>query len=250
MGTLHPETKTIELVASAEVRAHRASNTQLLPRIDELLAEHGIGRDGIACVACGRGPGSFTGVRIAMATAKGVASALGVGLVGFSTLDAVAWNAWAAGVRGSLLVAADAMRKEVYPVRYDVDDEGAHRLEADRVIKAVEVPESDPVDHVIGDALVKYEEILAPLGAVLPQELWEPTGKGPFRHFGRRGRLTRSTPRATTPRSRCRCTRVFRMRKKMNASVWQKTIPKTCALACRTSHRAATSARPCTIPPS
>ena len=178
VGTLHPETKTIELVASAEVRAHRASNTQLLPRIDELLAEHGIGRDGIACVACGRGPGSFTGVRIAMATAKGVASALGVGLVGFSTLDAVAWNAWAAGVRGSLLVAADAMRKEVYPVRYDVDDEGAHRLEADRVIKAVEVPESDPVDHVTGDALVKYEEILAPLGAVLPQELWEPTGKG------------------------------------------------------------------------
>lgn len=178
VGTLHPEAKTIELVASAEVRAHRASNTQLLPRIDELLAEHGIGRDGIACVACGRGPGSFTGVRIAMATAKGVASALGVGLVGFSTLDAVAWNAWAAGVRGSLLVAADAMRKEVYPVRYDVDDEGAHRLEADRVIKAVEVPESDPVDHVTGDALVKYEEILAPLGAVLPQELWEPTGKG------------------------------------------------------------------------
>ena len=178
VGTLHPEAKTIELVASAEARAHRASNTQLLPRIDELLAEHGIGRDGIACVACGRGPGSFTGVRIAMATAKGVASALGVGLVGFSTLDAVAWNAWAAGVRGSLLVAADAMRKEVYPVRYDVDDEGAHRLEADRVIKAVEVPESDPVDHVTGDALVKYEEILAPLGAVLPQELWEPTGKG------------------------------------------------------------------------
>ncbi len=178
VGALHPETKTIELVASAEVRAHRASNTQLLPRIDELLAEHGIVRDDIACVACGRGPGSFTGVRIAMATAKGVASALGVGLVGFSTLDAVAWNVWAAGVRGALLVAADAMRREVYPVRYEVDDAGAHRLEADRVIKAVEVPESDPVDHVTGDALVKYEEILAPLGAVLPQELWEPTGKG------------------------------------------------------------------------
>ena len=202
VGALHPETKTIEIVASAEVRVHRASNTQLLPRIDELLAEHGIGRDGIACVACGRGPGSFTGVRIAMATAKGVASALGVGLVGFSTLDAVAWNVWAAGVRGSLLVAADAMRKEVYPVRYDVDDEGAHRLEADRVIKAVDVPSacqpteradaagsladvanemgdaSSSATFVTGDALVKYEEILAPLGAVLPQELWEPTGRG------------------------------------------------------------------------
>ena len=234
VGALHPESKTIESVASVEVRAHRASNTQLLPHVDELLAEHGIARDDIACVACGRGPGSFTGVRIAMATAKGVASALGVGLVGFSTLDAVAWNVWAAGVRGSLLVAADAMRKEVYPVRYNVDDLGVRRQEADRVIKAVDVvaeylpdgptaaaaedsatrrsaarpsascaallqsdddldgvqtvapssaaaavgPDATVFDHVTGDALVKYEELLSPLGEVLPQELWEPTGRG------------------------------------------------------------------------
>ena len=231
VGALHPESKTIESVASVEVRAHRASNTQLLPHVDELLAEHGIARGDIACVACGRGPGSFTCVRIAMATAKGVASALGVGLVGFSTLDAVAWNVWAAGVRGSLLVAADAMRKEVYPVSYVLDESGAHRLEADRVIKAVNVvaeylpggpsagaadsatrrsaaqdpsfaallqsnddmnrvqtvapsaapadgPDETSFDFIAGDALAKYEEILSPLGSVLPQELWEPTGRG------------------------------------------------------------------------
>ena len=232
VGALHPESKTIEPVASVEVRAHRASNTQLLPRIDELLAEHGIARGDIACVACGRGPGSFTGVRIAMATAKGVASALGVGLVGFSTLDAVAWNVWAAGVRGSLLVAADAMRKEVYPARYALDDSGVRRMEADRVIKAASVaaeylsdgpsagaedsatrrsaaqpsascasllrsdeyidsaqtvapsaapadgPDGTAFDYVTGDALVKYEELLSPLGAVLSRELWEPTGRG------------------------------------------------------------------------
>ncbi len=234
VGALHPESKTIDPVATAEVRAHRASNTQLLPHVDELLAEHGIARGDIACVACGRGPGSFTGVRIAMATAKGVASALGVGLVGFSTLDAVAWNVWAAGVRGSLLVAADAMRKEVYPVRYALDDSGAHRLEADRVVKAADVvaeylpdgasagasedyatrrsaaqpsascaallqsddginsvqtvapssaapvdgPDATVFDYVTGDALVKYEEVLTPLGAVLSRELWEPTGRG------------------------------------------------------------------------
>ncbi len=234
VGALHPESKTIDPVATAEVRAHRASNTQLLPHVDELLAEHGIARGDIACVACGRGPGSFTGVRIAMATAKGVASALGVGLVGFSTLDAVAWNVWAAGVRGSLLVAADAMRKEVYPVSYVLDESGAHRLEADRVIKAVNVvaeylpggpsagaadsatrrsaaqdpsdpsfaallqsnddmnrvqtvapsaasadgPDETSFDFIAGDALAKYEEILSPLGSVLPQELWEPTGRG------------------------------------------------------------------------
>ena len=234
LGALDPASRTIEPVATTEVRAHRASNTQLIPHIDELLADHGIARVDIACVACGRGPGSFTGVRIAMATAKGVASALGVGLVGFSTLDAVAWNAWAAGVRGRLLVAADAMRKEVYPVRYALDDSGAHRLEADRVVKAADVvaeylpdgasagasedyatrrsaaqpsascaallqsgdginsvqtvapssaapvdgPDATVFDYVTGDALVKYEEVLTPLGAVLSRELWEPTGRG------------------------------------------------------------------------
>ena len=75
-------------------------------------------------------------MRIALATAKGIASALEVGLVGVSSLDAVAWGAWKAAERGELLVVADAMRREVYPVEYRLDDSGAARLTADRVIKA------------------------------------------------------------------------------------------------------------------
>ena len=136
VGVLHEEARAIELVAHAEIEARRQSNTQLIPRIDALLAERGIARGDIACVCVGRGPGSFTGVRIAMATAKGISSALEVGLVGVSSLDAVAWGVWEFGTRGEVAVVADAMRKEVYPVRYLVDDAGAHRLEADRVVKA------------------------------------------------------------------------------------------------------------------
>ncbi len=158
VGRLHRATREVCVVASVEVAAHRASNTKLLPVIDETLADLGITRDEIACVCVGRGPGSFTGVRIAMATAKGIASALGVALIGVSTLDAVAWQGWACGLRGPVAVIADAMRKEVYPVRYmlqdDVADESAahnsdaderagapaphvvERLEADRVVKA------------------------------------------------------------------------------------------------------------------
>ena len=136
LGVLHASSRMIELTASVEAEARRASNTQLLPRIDAALAEHGVAREDIACVAVGRGPGSFTGVRIAMATAKGIASALEVPLVGVSSLDAVAWNAWAAGERGPLSVVADAMRKEVYPVRYLLNDTGIERLEAARVVKA------------------------------------------------------------------------------------------------------------------
>ena len=136
IGLLDRAKKTIDCIASREVGAFRASNVKLLPEIDALLADAGISRGEVACVVCGRGPGSFTGVRIAMATAKGIASALEVGLVGVSSLDAVAWGVWEFGARGEVAVVADAMRKEVYPVRYLVDDAGAHRLEADRVVKA------------------------------------------------------------------------------------------------------------------
>ena len=144
LGVLHASSRMIELTASVEAEARRASNTQLLPRIDAALAEHGVAREDIACVAVGRGPGSFTGVRIAMATAKGIASALEVPLVGVSSLDAVAWNAWAAGERGPLSVVADAMRKEVNPVRYLLNDTGIERLEADRVVKAEDRPPAGP----------------------------------------------------------------------------------------------------------
>ena len=156
VGVLHKEARAIELVAHAEIEARRQSNTQLIPRIDALLAERGIARGDIACVCVGRGPGSFTGVRIAMATAKGIASALEVGLVGVSSLDAVAWGVWEFGARGEVAVVADAMRKEVYPVRYLVDDAGAHRLEADRVVKAdlaaEELVECDAVTSGASDA--------------------------------------------------------------------------------------------------
>ena len=136
LGRLDARERAVEPVATLEVEARRASNTQLLPRVDALLRDAGIGRRQLACVCVGRGPGSFTGVRIAMATAKGIAQALGVALVGVSSLDAVAWHAWAAGTRGALAVVADAMRREVYPVRYTLDDADVQRLEADRVVKA------------------------------------------------------------------------------------------------------------------
>ncbi|OUO90653.1 multifunctional tRNA N6-adenosine(37)-N6- threonylcarbamoyltransferase complex dimerization subunit type 1 TsaB/ribosomal protein alanine acetyltransferase/tRNA (adenosine(37)-N6)-threonylcarbamoyltransferase complex transferase subunit TsaD [Gordonibacter sp. An232A] len=182
VGVLRAETRSIEVAASVEVEARRASNTQLVPRIDAVLSDLGVARADIACVCVGRGPGSFTGVRIAMATAKGIASALGVGLVGVSSLDAVAWNAQAAGVRGRLAVVADAMRKEVYPVRYVLDERGAERLEADRVVKAEvaadELRAGAAGQLVTGDALRKYGALFAPCGEALDEALWTPTGRG------------------------------------------------------------------------
>lgn len=232
VGKLDVQTRSVELLKSEAIAARRASNTRLLPCIDEAVSSLGLARADIACVAVGRGPGSFTGVRIAMATAKGVSSALGVPLVGLSSLDAVAWGAWCAGVRGSVLVVADAMRREVYPVDYSLDDAGACRLSRDRVVKAVDfacergvcaedadgnggvlraqamarfggqstgpsssrrnlraddpfVPECEAERsfhvsgvQVTGDALRKYGELFAPLGELLDEALWTPTGAG------------------------------------------------------------------------
>ena len=182
LGRLDRKACSIELVASKETEAFRASNVKLLPEIDALLGEAGISRDDIACVVCGRGPGSFTGVRICMASAKGIAIGLGVALFGVSTADAQAWQQWDTGVRGSVVVLGDAMRKEVYPVRYVLSDSGIDRLNSDFVMKAAELPvwldSGSKVETLItGDVLKKYSGYCEGFGT-LAQEYCYPTGKG------------------------------------------------------------------------
>ena len=185
------------LVAGEARAAHRASNTVLIPMIDELMAGENIEQDDIAAIVCGRGPGSFTGVRICMAAAKGIASGLEVPLFGVSTLDAVAWGVWESGYRGAMIVAADAMRKEVYPALFMIDSAGAHRLTSDAVVSAravqdwidealaVALPDATPARSdvlVCGDALAKYRGSFAEAGfPVADDALWAPSPEGLLR---------------------------------------------------------------------
>ncbi len=185
LGVLHPDAKSITVLESISVPAHRASNTRLIPELDALMKRQGISHASLASVCCGRGPGSFTGVRICMATAKGIASACEVPLCGVSTLDALAWEVWQDGVRGSLWVLADAMRKEIYPVLYLLDDAGAHRQSADCVMKADVTPayvfELTPQDvpvYLTGDALHKYSELFDDSYTFLDGRFWTPVGAG------------------------------------------------------------------------
>jgi tRNA threonylcarbamoyladenosine biosynthesis protein TsaB len=98
------------LLAARAEAAPRAYDEGLLPRIAAALAEAGVGPQDLDLVACGRGPGSFTGLRIALATAKGYAFALGRPLVVVSSTMALALGE----TSGTTVVVLDAKRGEFF----------------------------------------------------------------------------------------------------------------------------------------
>ena len=108
----------VEVLASTDHLCRRQANVELVGSVQESLDAAGLTMADVDAVIAGRGPGSFTGVRIGVATAKGIACGSGLPLYGASALDAMAFSAWKAGVRGTVGVVADAMRGEVYPGIY------------------------------------------------------------------------------------------------------------------------------------
>ena len=105
-----------ETVVGSRVR-HAES---LLPAISALLEAAQVTPQQIGALVVGAGPGSFTGVRIAGATAKGLARALGIPLYAYSALAAVAAGAGARA--GTVCAVFDAQRDEVYAAAYRFDD--------------------------------------------------------------------------------------------------------------------------------
>ena len=94
----------------------------VLPMAGELLAEAGIGRRQLDAIAVGRGPGAFTGVRLAISVAQGLALALDLPVVPVSSLAALAMQAPNDGV--AVLAAIDARRGEVYAGAFAFDSAG------------------------------------------------------------------------------------------------------------------------------
>ncbi len=95
----------------------------LTPGIETLLREAGLAAKSLDRVVIDRGPGLFTGLRVGVATAVGLALGVGAQLVSVTSLELLARGAWSADVRGTLVCCVDARRGELFVQRFELDDD-------------------------------------------------------------------------------------------------------------------------------
>jgi tRNA threonylcarbamoyladenosine biosynthesis protein TsaB len=146
------EVATSALVDDGEVLGERYSRAQtLLEDVDALLRQGGAHPRDLDVLAVGVGPGSFTGVRIGLAAAQGLALSLDLRGAGVSTLAALA-----AGAPGALPV-IDARRREVFTLAGGVP-----------VVLAPAALEVEPGTVCVGDGARRYRELLERAGAEVP----------------------------------------------------------------------------------
>lgn len=111
----------------------------LLPMAEQLLASTGTDKHSLDAVAVARGPGSFTGVRIGVASVKGLCWALEKPAVGVSTLEAMAWNGVNRGEGALICCCMDARRSQVYNALFTIKDGKPERLVPDRAVSLEEL---------------------------------------------------------------------------------------------------------------
>ncbi|HDX8343755.1 MULTISPECIES: tRNA (adenosine(37)-N6)-threonylcarbamoyltransferase complex dimerization subunit type 1 TsaB [Aeromonas] len=111
-----------EKVFSRWEEAPRDHTRKILPMVQAVLDEAGVTLDELDAIAFGRGPGSFTGVRIGIGVAQGLALGAGVPLIGISTLAAMAQGAHRLDGAERVLTAIDARMDEVYFGQYELID--------------------------------------------------------------------------------------------------------------------------------
>lgn len=151
-----------EVLASLGLSSNVTHSRRLLTSIEWLMAEVDISWADIDGIGVSLGPGSFTGLRIGMASAKGLAMASGLSLIGVSTLDCLAAKCVTRRLICSVL---DARKKEVYAGFYRVDSGGS----LTRVGEIVALSPQDLVLQInepvlmIGDGAAVYKDLFQEL---------------------------------------------------------------------------------------
>ena len=96
------------LGAAFAVTGRRRHAENLAPAISEVLARSGIGLERVEAIAVDVGPGLFTGLRVGVATAKGLAQGLGIGVLPLTSLEILAAAAFESGWQGTVVPVVDA----------------------------------------------------------------------------------------------------------------------------------------------
>jgi len=156
--------------------SHPGHATRLLSMVDGLLADAAIGLADVGRIAVGAGPGTFTGLRVGIATARGLAHSLGAELAAVSSLEALAHGALSAdgAAARSVLATIDARRGEVFAAAYSPDRQelaAARALppqELGSLLAEAELEAALPLG--VGDGAVRYRAELEAAGAEVPPD--------------------------------------------------------------------------------
>jgi tRNA threonylcarbamoyladenosine biosynthesis protein TsaB len=119
---------------SAEAVETGAGRTSAFRLVEKVLAEAKVEREQIEWLAVGLGPGSYTGVRVAISIAQGWQLACGVKLLGIGSGECLAAQAQAEKIFGRVNVVIDAQRNEFYLASYDISPEGWTEIESLRIV--------------------------------------------------------------------------------------------------------------------
>ena len=119
------------LLAELNLDSRKTPTEWLLTAIDDLLVKAELSKDSLDAVAVVRGPGAFTGLRVGLATAKGLALALGCPLIGISSLRCLAMQLPHASM--PVCVMMDARKQEVYACQYQWESGLPHATSEERV---------------------------------------------------------------------------------------------------------------------
>jgi tRNA threonylcarbamoyl adenosine modification protein YeaZ len=125
--------------AAVEVVETGARSARALGLVEETLRMAQLDREQVECLAIGLGPGSYSGIRSAIALAQGWQLARGVKLLGVSSVECLAAQAQEDGIHGHVHTVIDAQRNEFYLATYDVSSEAWREIEPLRLATAAEV---------------------------------------------------------------------------------------------------------------